>query len=72
MICALALVRLLTVFVEPGGGDSDDAGLSEWFKRAVRKGIPRFDSVVSIWNVACSFSPVQGKLSARQWHRASL
>ncbi len=40
MTCALTLVQLLTVFVEPRWKNCDAAGLSEWFKRAVRKGMP--------------------------------
>jgi len=40
MTYALTLVKLLTVFGEPRWKNCDDAGLSEWFKRAVRKEIP--------------------------------
>jgi hypothetical protein len=40
MTCALTLVKLLTVFVEPRWKNCDAAGLSERFKCAVRKGIP--------------------------------
>jgi hypothetical protein len=40
MTCALTLVKLLTVFVELKWKKCDAAGLSEWFKRALRKGMP--------------------------------